>query len=173
MIAERYAGHLGLVWHMVHRLAWQSEDMEEVFSVAALGFVRATRGYDPARGGSFANLACTSMRHEVLRWRRDRLAAKRSAAVVSLDDYRVDSDGKQVHLRDRLAAPGDAYADLIRRLDVERALAQLTAAERDLLHLRYWRRLSQPEIARRGGVSQKTISVRERDALAKLRRLLI
>ncbi|MBE3577449.1 MAG: sigma-70 family RNA polymerase sigma factor [Limnochordales bacterium] len=55
------------------------------------------------------------------------------------------------------------------RVALHEALARLPPADRLLLELRFFRQLSQPEVAARLGLSQPHISRRERQLLARLR----
>lgn len=66
-----------------------------------------------------------------------------------VEDPAVASGGDDLEL--------DALGD---RLDVHRALAELTPADRNLLHLRYDRDLTQPAIAELLSVPEGTVKVR-------------
>ena len=69
---------------------------------------------------------------------------------------------------DRLTVEG-GYAGIEDAIDVERLLAALSGRDRQLLEMRYFENLSQPEMAQRLGVSQSYLSRMLRRILAEAR----
>lgn len=94
------------------------------------------------------------------------LAAMRPLA--SLDDVVYSGERDEVHLEDAVVAdlPDEtAWAD---RADLERALRDLSALEREVIRLRFFEDLTQMEAARRLRTHQVRISRLERRALMHL-----
>jgi RNA polymerase sigma-70 factor (ECF subfamily) len=91
---------------------------------------------------------------------KTRLAARRRASVRDLNE---DLD---------LADSGDAFRDSLLRDAVGRALSELTDDQRIVIVLRFWGRLSMPEIGERLGIPEGTAKSRQHYALETLRRAL-
>jgi RNA polymerase sigma-70 factor, ECF subfamily len=91
---------------------------------------------------------------------RTRLAARKRAVVRDLND------GLEV------AAAGDPFRASLLRDSVGRAMAELTDDQRLVIVLRFWGRLSMPEIAERLGIPEGTAKSRQHYALETLRRAL-
>ena len=91
---------------------------------------------------------------------RTRLAGRRRKPVRDLNEAL------------ELPDPSDPFAASLMRDSVGRALAELTPDQRVLIVLRFWGRLSIPEIAARLGIPEGTAKSRQHYALETLRRAL-
>jgi RNA polymerase sigma-70 factor, ECF subfamily len=91
---------------------------------------------------------------------RTRLAARKRTAVHDL------------HADLELADHTDPFRDSLLRDSVGRALAELTDDQRIVIVLRFWGRLSMPEIGERLGIPEGTAKSRQHYALETLRRVL-
>ena len=88
---------------------------------------------------------------------------------VSLYEKTNDRDGKQTELIEHLPTAEDKK--MMDRLILKDMLAKLTPRERKIVVLRYFRDLTQGEIAQRLGVSQVQVSRLENKILKKLKEL--
>ena len=88
---------------------------------------------------------------------------------VSLYETTNDKDGKQTTLVDRL--PTDEDKKMIDKVILKDMLAKLTPREQKIIILRYFRDMTQGEIAAKMGVSQVQISRLENRILKKLKEL--
>lgn len=88
---------------------------------------------------------------------------------VSLYETSSDKDGKQTELIDRI--PTDADKKMLDNVILKDMLAQLTPREQKIVMLRYFRDMTQGEIAQKMGVSQVQISRMENKILLKLKEL--
>src|ERR1035437_7015825 len=91
---------------------------------------------------------------------KTRLGARSRSAVRSLPD---DFDVADAH---------DPFRDSLNRDTVGRALELLTPDQRIVIVLRFWGRLSMPEIAQRLGIPEGTAKSRQHYALETLRQAL-
>ena len=81
-------------------------------------------------------------------------SARMPVSIYEQGDYK---DEKGTTLADRLPARED-QDDMIERLVLKEAIGKLPERERKIVFLRYFRDLTQSEVARRIGVSQVQIS---------------
>jgi RNA polymerase sigma-70 factor (ECF subfamily) len=91
---------------------------------------------------------------------RTRLATRKRASV------------RDLHEDLELADHRDPFRDSLLRDSVGRALAELTDDQRIVIVLRFWGRLSMPEIGERLGIPEGTAKSRQHYALETLRRVL-
>ena len=88
---------------------------------------------------------------------------------VSLYETTSDKDGKQTELIDRL--PTDADKKMLDNVILKDMLRELSPREQKIVLLRYFKDMTQGEIAEKLGVSQVQISRMEKKILLKLREL--
>lgn len=88
---------------------------------------------------------------------------------VSLYEPTTDKDGKQTELVDRL--PTDEDRKMIQKVILDDMLNRLTDRERKIIVYRFYRDMTQGEIAEKLGVSQVQISRLESKILGKLREM--
>lgn len=88
---------------------------------------------------------------------------------VSLYEKTNDSDGKQTELIEHL--PTDEDKKMLDKVILKDMLSQLTPREQKIVVLRYFRDMTQGEIAHKLGVSQVQISRLENKILKKLKEL--
>ena len=91
---------------------------------------------------------------------RNRLAARRRTSVRDLNEHLDLTDSS------------DPFRASLLRDTVGRAMTALTADQRIVIVLRFWGRLSMPEIAERLGIPEGTAKSRQHYALEALRRVL-
>jgi RNA polymerase sporulation-specific sigma factor len=97
---------------------------------------------------------------------------------VSIDEpLNTDWDGNELLLSDILGSEDDGMSyeieQMEERIRVRRAVAELSAREREIIEMRYGmnghRELTQKEVADRLGISQSYISRLEKKIIAKLK----
>lgn len=88
---------------------------------------------------------------------------------VSLYETTKDKDGKQTELVDRL--PTDEDRKMMENIILKDMLSKLTERERKIIIYRYYRDMTQGEIAEKMGVSQVQISRLENKILEKLKNM--
>jgi RNA polymerase sigma-B factor len=172
-------GHLALAEALAERWSTRASDRTDLRQVAYLGLVQAARGFDRQRG-VFAAFAASHIRGELLHYLRDTSRTIRvpRAVVATAGPSGVPS---VLSLDVPLAVDGDAVplsstvGDFDRRLDAVESRVPLFGALRSLpedarlmVYLRYFEDLTQDEIARRTGSTQKAVS---RSLAASLRSL--
>jgi RNA polymerase sporulation-specific sigma factor len=127
--------------------------------------LRAERGREPALDELAAALGV----------RTDLLveALESARAPTSIHQTLHEGDGEPVFLLDKLGGEGEGgETGLVDRLAVRVCLSQLESRERAVIVLRFFRDMTQTQVAALLGVSQVQISRLERRALAQIRQLL-
>lgn len=92
--------------------------------------------------------------------------------VSSLEERVYGEDGKEVLLKDRLAAAEDEQEALTNRLFLEQLLDTLDGQDRQLITLRYYENQTQMQVAEALGISQVQVSRKEKKILRQLKALV-
>ena len=100
------------------------------------------------------------------------LEAGRAYVPVSLDAAAPEEDGDSATLLAALGGEDVALRRLEDRGTLAWAIGRLPAREQEIVSLRFFKRLSQGQVARRLGLSQMHVSRLQRVALARLRALI-
>ncbi|HET7367753.1 MAG TPA: sigma-70 family RNA polymerase sigma factor [Gaiella sp.] len=147
--------NLPLVRALARRFARSPEQTEDLVQAGSIGLIKAVDGFDACRGDDLGAYAVPTIVGELRRHQ-----ARRSQGTVSLDEE-----------LEALAVESDvARSDT--RLLLRGALLSLTRRERAVVALRFYRDLTQEDIAAELGLSQAQVSRTLSTALAKLRSTL-
>lgn len=178
--------HLALAEAIAERWSRRVNDRLDLRQVAYLGLVQAARRFDRRTGSAFAAFAAAYIRGELLHYLRDTARVVRvPRGVLASAASAVGSLGSPLSLDAPVLSAGDVVplsstvGDFDRRLDESDARVPLFAALRILpdearlvVYLRYFEDLTQAEIARRTGSTQKAVSRSLDGSLRALRREL-
>ena len=75
----------GLIWSVVKRFAGRGTDVEDLYQLGCLGFIKAVDGFDPGFGTQFSTYAVPKITGEIRRFLRDDGAIKVSRAMKTLN----------------------------------------------------------------------------------------
>ncbi len=159
--AELIEAYLPLARSLARRFAHRGEHVEDLVQVGSIGLIKAVDRFEPARG-DLASYAAPTIVGEIKRHLRDRGALIRTprdqpeAPVVFLPTEDMPDPDEE------LRASED-------RVTVSSGLRGLHPRERDALRCRYFRDMTQAEVASALGISQTHTSRLLASGLAKLR----
>jgi RNA polymerase sigma-B factor len=180
---------MALAEALAERWTHRSDDRLDLRQVAYLGLVQAAKRFDCSKSSAFAAFAASHIRGELHHYVRDRsrvlrlpralVAAAASdpsrsralAAPLSLDAT-VTVDGREVSFSEAIGEVDGRLALVEERVPLLHALRSLPEPARLVVHLRYFEDLTQAEIARRTGSTQKAVSRTLDASLRSLRRKL-
>jgi len=159
--AQLIEAYLPLARSLARRFAHRGERVEDLVQVGSIGLIKAVDRFEPARG-DLASYAALTIVGEIKRHLRDRGTLIRTprqqpeAPVVLVPP-------------DDVPAPDDELRASEDRLAVSRGLRTLHRREQDAVRCRYFRDMSQAEVASALGISQTHTSRLLASGLAKLR----
>jgi len=153
--------YLPLARSLARRFAHRGERIEDLEQVGSIGLIKAVDRFEPTRG-DLAAYAAPTIVGEIRRHLRDRATLIRMprrepqppVVLVLADDVPAGSD--------ELRASED-------RVAVSSGMRKLHRRERDAVRCRYFRDMSQAEVASTLGISQTQTSRLLASGLAKLR----
>ncbi len=158
--AELYDATAPRVFGLVLRILVDRSQAEEVAQEVYLEAWRGARRFDPERGAAIAWLLQIAHARAVDRVRASQAQRDRDARIGARDT----------------AVPVDEVAErvevLLESARARRALAELSAPQREAIELAYFGGLTQTEIAERLGAPLGTVKTRMRDGLRRLRDIL-
>lgn len=122
---DREAGELliqensGLIWSVARRFIGRGTEVEDLFQLGCLGFLKAVEGFDNAYGTQFSTYAVPKIAGEIRRFLRDDGAIKvsrsikeRSAAIKSARFHLTNKLGREPTLQEISEATGISAEDI-------------------------------------------------------------
>lgn len=98
------------------------------------------------------------------------MATEAAAEIESLQKVIYQGDGAEISLQDKLPERENAQEQALDRLFLEEILQYLEPEERRLIYMRYFRNMTQTQVAEKLGVSQVQVSRMEKKILKIMRR---
>ena len=210
-----YVKIIGLIWNIVKRFSNRNYELEDLFQIGCIGFVKAIRNFDFSMNNQLSTYATYMIIGEIKRFLRDNgpikvsrtlkeIAAKvkslqersvikngneltleeiskvlnidkediimaldASTAIDSIDRRISDEDNKT--LGDKIAYENDEYEKVLNEMTLEKAFKRLDEKEKKIIVFRYFREMTQNQIANLIGISQVQVSRIEKKALEKMK----
>lgn len=153
--------YLPLARALARRFAHRGERIEDLEQVGSIGLIKAVDRFEPARG-DLAAYAATTIAGEIRRHLRDRSTLIRMPR-------REPQAPVVLALVDDVPAADDDFRASEDRVAVSSGMRKLHRRERDAVRCRYFRDMSQAEVASALGISQTQTSRVLASGLAKLR----
>lgn len=150
--------NLPLVHSLARRFSRSSEPIDELVQVGAIGLIKAVDRFREDRGGDLGAYAVPTIVGELRRHQ----ARRASVATATFDEDAA-----------LLAVSESELGRSETRLALQDAFRSLTRRERQVVALRFYRDLTQQDIADRLALSQAQVSRTLSTALAKLRSALV
>lgn len=152
-----------LVYHVFGRLTYRPQgEQVDLISEGTLGLIEAVDAFDPERGVTFKTFAYLRIKGKMLDYLRRRSWRVRREELAELEQFNR-AFPVTTHSAEKAL---DAIA-LAQSL-----LRHLTAGERRIIELLYFKGLTQEEVARKLQCSRPNVSILRKRALRRLRSLL-
>jgi len=205
---------VGLIWSIVRRFHDRNYDLEDLYQIGCIGFIKAVKNFDLTMENKLSTYATYMVIGEIKRFLRDNgpikvsrtlkeIAAKvkelkesflrekgieltideishllkiekedivialdASLSIDSMDRQLGDEDGQTIG--DKLADSKDEYEMVLNEIMIKEGLERLNEKERKIIIFRYFREMTQTQIANLLGTSQVQVSRMEKRALNKM-----
>jgi len=207
--------NVGLIWSVVRRFSNRGYELEDLFQIGSMGFIKAVKNFDINMENKLSTYAVTMVIGEIKRFLRDDgmikvsrnlkeistrvrilqkeyedknqnltidemskiLNIEKEDIVVALDatsivdslDRKLSDDTESKTIGDVTASPKDEYDELLKNLTVNSMINVLDDDEKRVIIYRYYRELTQTNIAKMLGTSQVQVSRIEKKAIEKMR----
>lgn len=205
--------NVGLIWSVVRRFNNRNYELEDLFQIGCIGFIKAVKSFDTSFETQFSTYAVPMIIGEIKRFLRDNgivkvsrslkelatkvrntqekieneegrdisieeigeilkvdkedivLALEATSYVESIDKKIGDDD---FTLADKLSNNKDEYESVINSMTIDKALKVLDEKEKKVIFFRYYREMTQNQIAELLNTSQVQVSRIEKRALKKM-----
>ncbi len=164
------AAYAGLLKNMEHRYAHtpsgrlMSDDMQGILQLA---FMEAIHAFEPARGIHFAAFLQSRLHGAIYKAFKNSCSYSKHTAHPTLPD----SDDSFAYFDNLENHHPSTERQLIAQEKLQNILKELTATEKELLHLIYMRELPQKAAARLLNITPQAVSKRKRNLITKIKKL--
>ena len=100
------------------------------------------------------------------------MAMEASQSLASLNDIAYENDGSPIYLIDQISENQDHQNLLLDKMALKEALSKLGKKERQIIILRYFKDMTQMDVAKTLNMTQVQVSRQERRILARVKELL-
>ena len=191
---ELITHNTSLIKSIVKRYLNKGVDYDDLFQLASMGLLKAITGFDESYGVKFSTYAVPMIAGEIKRFMRDDGSIKVSRAIkfAAKNMNRYIEDFSAAHGRaptvkeiskefgveeksrerlDKLPAV-DNQEEMVEKMQLKTALEKLPEREKKIIMLRYFRDMTQSEVAEVIGVSQVQISRIENKIVSDMKKQL-
>lgn len=95
-----------LIWSIVHRFKNRGTDIQDLFQIGSIGFIKAVKGYDTAYATEFSTYAVPKIMGEIKRFFRDdgmikvSRELKSKAAMLAAVTSKLEQEYSEVRISD-------------------------------------------------------------------------
>lgn len=177
--SELIERNLRLAMAIARRFRNTGYPLDDLFSEACAGLMRAAQTYDSRTRIKFSTYAGVCVRNAIILYLRRRRVAYRREVSLETPVSR-DRSGKERRLSEILCSSRDPVAECVQGKDdlatLRNALARLPELQRKVIFMRFGLtaggRMKQLEIGQNLGISQSRVSRIEKQGLAALKRYM-
>ena len=167
--------NLRLVVYLAKKYENSGVPAEDLVSIGTIGLIKAVNTFTPARSIKLATYASRCIGNEILMYLRKSSNRRQEASID--EPLNVDGDGNELLLSDILGSDANAVSQQLEqdaeRVVLRRAVAALSARERQIMELRFGLtdgvERTQKEAADALGISQSYISRLEKRIIHTLK----
>ena len=169
--------NLRLVVYIARKFENTGIGVEDLISIGSIGLIKAINTFKPAKKIKLATYASRCIENEILMYLRK---TNKLRSEISIDEpLNTDWDGNELLLSDILGTDANVIykgiEDEVDKALLKKALAKLTAREREIVELRFGfknqgEENTQKEVADKLGISQSYISRLEKKIIGRLKK---
>ena len=203
----------GLIWSIVRRFNNRNYELEDLYQLGSMGFIKAVQRFDASFETKLSTYAVPMIIGEIKRFLRDngpikvsRSLKELSIKVKEIQEISIREKGIELSIEsiseilkidkediilaldatsyiesidrnigeddftigDKIANKKDEYEKIINEITLDKAMKSLDEKEKKIIFYRYYRDMTQIQIAEMIGVSQVQVSRIEKKALKKM-----
>ena len=169
----------GLIWCIVKKFYGSGYDLEELYQIGSIGFIKATKRFRPEYGYRLSTFAVPYIMGEIKKFIRDNGIIKVSRSIKADCKITIESinemfadNGKEEKI-DRIIGKLDEQNKIIDRIAVNDIVSKLSIRDRTIIKLRYYKEKTQMQVAKILGISQVQVSRIEKRILENMKENMI
>ena len=169
----------GLIWCIVKKFCGSGYDLEELYQIGSIGFIKAVKRFRPEYGYQLSTFAVPYIMGEIKKFIRDNgiikvsrnIRADCKITIESINEMFSDN-GKEEKI-DRIIGKLDEQNKIIDKITVNDMVNKLGIRDRTIIKLRYYKEKTQMQVAKKLGISQVQVSRIEKRILGYMKENMI
>ena len=195
-MAKLVENNQGLIWSIVKRFTGRGYDIEDIYQIGAMGFIKSIRNFDINFDVKLSTYAVPYILGEIKRFLRDDgpikvsrslkdlnrkileiqkediILAIESGSLVTSIEENIFSDNKEdskINILETLSTNKDEESLITNKITITKIINELDLRDKEIIMLRYFRDKTQTDVARILGISQVQVSRIEKRILNKIK----
>ena len=165
----------GLIWCIVKKYYGSGYDLEDLFQIGNIGFIKAAKRFKPEYGFRLSTFAVPYISGEIKKFIRDDRMIKVSRSMkkdlkISIESINeVFADNGKEEKVERIVSKADEQNRIIDKIVIDELVDKLSLRDRTIIKLRYFKEKTQDEVAKVLGISQVQVSRIEKRILENMK----
>ncbi|MBR2290540.1 MAG: sigma-70 family RNA polymerase sigma factor [Clostridia bacterium] len=169
----------GLIWCVVKKYYGSGYDLEDLYQIGSIGFIKAVKRFNPDFGYKLSTFAVPYISGEIKKFMRDdgmikvSRSLKKDCKITIESMNEVFSDNGKEEKIERLFWKSDEQSKIIDKLTINDMVNKLPTRDRTLIKLRYFKEKTQEQVAGVLGISQVQVSRIEKRILEDMKESIV
>lgn len=169
----------GLIWCVVKKFYGSGYDLEDLYQIGSIGFIKAVKRFKPEYGYQLSTFAVPYISGEIKKFMRDDGMIKVSRSlkrdckitIESINEI-VMENGKEEKI-ERLIIKNDEQNKIVDKITIDDMVDRLSVRDKTIIKLRYFKEKTQAQVAKILGISQVQVSRIEKRILDDMKEHMV
>ena len=169
----------GLIWCIVKKFYGRGYDLEDLYQVGSIGFIKAIKRFNLEYNFKLSTFAVPYILGEIKRYIRDdgiikisRSMKKDCKIIVESINESFTENGYE-EKAERIIFKNDEQTKIVDRLTLDDIVNKLSLRDRTIIKLRYFKEKTQDQVAKILGISQVQVSRIEKKILNNMKEKMV
>jgi RNA polymerase sporulation-specific sigma factor len=150
--------NIGLIWSIVKKFIGRGYETEDLYQIACIGFIKATKRFDKKYKVKFSTYAVPYIFGEIKKFIRDDGLIKISRSIKELG-FKVFTESIDEEVYEKKVSDGfDEQTKIIDKITIEELIKTLNTRDKQIINLRFYNEKTQIQVAKILGISQVQVS---------------
>lgn len=169
----------GLIWCIVKKFYGSGYDLEDLYQIGCIGFIKAVKRFNPNFGYKLSTFAVPYISGEIKKFIRDDGLIKVSRDMKKDCKITVESineaftDNGKAEKIERITSKIDESNKIIDKIAINDLVDKLSYRDRTIIKLRYFKEKTQNQVASVLGISQVQVSRIEKKILDNMKENMV
>lgn len=169
----------GLIWSIVKKFLRSGYDLEDLYQIGSIGFIKAVKRFKPEYGYQLSTFAVPYIMGEIKKFLRDdgmikvsRNTKKDCKIVIESINEAFIKNGKEEKI-ERIIGKADEQSKIIDKITINEIVDKLSVRDKTIIKLRYFKEKTQTQVANILGISQVQVSRIEKRILDSMKENMV
>ena len=185
----------GLIWSIVNRFKDRGYEVEDLYQIAMIGFIKCIKKFDSTYEVRLSTYAVPYILGKILEIQKQymqkegreikieemakmlktskeeiTLAMESYNPVESIHSSAYNKDGDEICILDRLSTNIDEETQIVNKISIKQLIEGLEDREKQIILLRYYKSRTQSQVAKILGITQVQVSRLEKQILETMKK---